>query len=94
MTDLVLTPAACYPVYPAIAARGPLAAGGITVDAGGAYVFRHEPSGDPARLQMFHQREIVRIGEPEAVARVAGRLARAGAGAAGSLGLDVELRRR
>jgi len=67
MTDLVLTPAACYPVYPAIAARGPLPAGGITVDAGGSYVFRHEPSGDPARLQMFHQREIVRIGEPETV---------------------------
>jgi hypothetical protein len=68
MTDLVLTPAACYPVYPAVAARGPLGAGGITVDAGGSYVFRHEPSGDPARLQMFHQREIVRIGEPETVA--------------------------
>jgi seryl-tRNA synthetase len=68
MTDLVLTPAACYPVYPAVAARGPLKAGGITVDAGGSYVFRHEPSGDPARLQMFHQREIVRIGEPETVA--------------------------
>jgi seryl-tRNA synthetase len=68
MTDLVLTPAACYPVYPAIAARGPLKTGGITVDAGGSYVFRHEPSGDPARLQMFHQREIVRIGEPETVA--------------------------
>lgn len=67
-TDLVLTPAACYPVYPAVAARGPLPAGGVTVDAGGSYVFRHEPSGDPARLQMFHQREIVRIGEPEAVA--------------------------
>jgi len=68
MTDLVLTPAACYPVYPAVAARGPLKPGGITVDAGGSYVFRHEPSGDPARLQMFHQREIVRIGEPETVA--------------------------
>lgn len=67
MTDLVLTPAACYPVYPAIAARGPLKAGGVTIDAGGAYVFRHEPSGDPARMQMFHQREIVRIGEPETV---------------------------
>ncbi len=67
MSELVLTPAACYPVYPAIAARGPLPAGGVTVDAGGAYVFRHEPSGDPARLQMFHQREIVRIGEPETV---------------------------
>lgn len=68
MTDLVLTPAACYPVYPAIAARGALPPGGVTVDAGGAYVFRHEPSGDPARLQMFHQREMVRIGEPETVA--------------------------
>jgi seryl-tRNA synthetase len=68
MTDLVMTPAACYPVYPAVAARGRLAHGGVTVDAGGSYVFRHEPSGDPARLQMFHQREIVRIGEPETVA--------------------------
>jgi seryl-tRNA synthetase len=67
MTDLVLTPAACYPVYPAIAARGRLAPGGVTVDAGGSYVFRREPSGDPARMQMFHQREIVRIAEPEAV---------------------------
>ena len=68
MTELVLTPAACYPVYPAIAARGRLPAGGLTVDAGSAYVFRHEPSGDPARMQMFHQREIVRIGDPETVA--------------------------
>ncbi len=68
MTDLVLLPAACYPVYPAIAARGPLPPGGVMVDAGGAYVFRREPSGDPARLQMFHQREMVRIGEPEVVA--------------------------
>lgn len=67
MTDVVLTPAACYPVYPAVAARGPLAPGGITVDAGGSYVFRHEPSGDPARMQMFHQREIVRIAEPDVV---------------------------
>jgi seryl-tRNA synthetase len=68
MSDLVLTPAACYPVYPAIAARGPLPPGGLVIDAGDSYVFRSEPSGDPARLQMFHQREIVRIGEPEAVA--------------------------
>ncbi len=66
-TELVLTPAACYPVYPAIAARGALAPGGVTVDAGGAYVFRREPSCDPTRMQMFHQREIVRIGEPETV---------------------------
>jgi seryl-tRNA synthetase len=67
-TDLVLTPAACYPVYPAVARRGPLASGGVCVDAGAGLVFRNEPSGDPARLQMFHQRELVRIGEPETVA--------------------------
>ena len=67
MSDLVLLPAACYPVYPAVAKRGPLPPGGVTIDVGGSYVFRNEPSGDPARLQMFHQREMVRIGEPDAV---------------------------
>jgi seryl-tRNA synthetase len=67
MSDLVLMPAVCYPVYPAVARRGPLAAGGVTIDPGGSYAFRHEPSGDPARLQMFHMRELVRIAEPETV---------------------------
>ena len=43
MSDLVLVPAACYPVYPAVATRGHLPEGGIMVDAGGAYVFRNEP---------------------------------------------------
>jgi seryl-tRNA synthetase len=66
-TDLCLTPAVCYPVYPAIARRGTLPAGGVTVDPGASYAFRHEPSGDPARLQMFHMRELVRIAEPEVV---------------------------
>lgn len=67
MSDLVLLPAACYPVYPAVAARGSLAPGGATIDGGSAYVFRQEPSGDPARLQMFHQREVIRLAEPETV---------------------------
>ena len=30
-------------------------------------MFRHEPSQDPARRQIFHQHELVRIGEPETV---------------------------
>ena len=30
--DLVLTPAACYPVYPIAAARGPVLAGGYRFD--------------------------------------------------------------
>jgi seryl-tRNA synthetase len=91
MSDLVLTPAACYPVYPAIAARGPLAAGGVTIDAGGAYVFRHEPSGDPARLQMFHQREIVRIGEPETVQAWRDAWRERALELLGGLGLEVRL---
>jgi seryl-tRNA synthetase len=91
MTDLVLTPAACYPVYPAVAARGPLASGGITVDAGGSYVFRHEPSGDPARLQMFHQREMVRIGEPNAVHTWRDAWRERALELLGGIGLEVEL---
>lgn len=67
MTDLMLVPAACYPAYPVIAARGPLAAGGAFLDLGGSWVFRHEPSLDPARRQIFHQHEIVRIGAPDVV---------------------------
>jgi seryl-tRNA synthetase len=66
-TDVVLVPAACYPAYPAMALRGPLPKGGVTLDLGGCYVFRNEPSEDPARLQMFHQRELVRIGEADEV---------------------------
>jgi len=91
MTDLILTPAACYPVYPAIAARGPLAPGGVTVDAGGSYVFRHEPSGDPARLQMFHQREIVRIGEPETVQAWRDLWRNRAVELLGAIGLQVQL---
>ncbi len=88
-TDLVLLPAACYPVYPAVAARGALPPGGVTVDAGGAYVFRQEPSHDPARLRMFHQREMVRIGEPEAVAAWRGRWRERALELLGGLGLEA-----
>ena len=62
-TQVALTPAACYAVYPAIAARGRLPEGGVLVDVY-AYCFRHEPSIDPARQQMFRQREHVRLGMP------------------------------
>lgn len=65
-TDAVLTPAACYPLYPILAARGTLPAGGTTIDVM-SWCYRHEPSDDPARLQSFRMREYVRIGPPEAV---------------------------
>ncbi|HWZ64341.1 MAG TPA: amino acid--[acyl-carrier-protein] ligase [Steroidobacteraceae bacterium] len=62
--DLVLTPAACYPLYPLIAARGALPAGGLLFDVA-ADCFRREPSRSLDRLQSFRMREFVRIGTPE-----------------------------
>lgn len=62
----VLVPAACYPLYPLVAARGPVKANGSVFDVQ-AYCFRHEPSPDPARMQSFRMRESVRIGTPDQV---------------------------
>jgi seryl-tRNA synthetase len=89
MTDLALVPAVCYPVYRAIAERGPLRGDGLTVDPGGSYVFRHEPSGDPTRLQMFHMRELVRIGAPNDVAAWRDRWLQRGLEMLRCLGLDA-----
>jgi seryl-tRNA synthetase len=66
-TDLVLTPAACYPLYPMMAARGPLPEAGRTFDIC-SFCFRREPSRDPARMQHFRQREHVRAGSPDQIA--------------------------
>jgi seryl-tRNA synthetase len=63
-TDVVLTPAACYPLYPTI--TGTLPKGGKVYDFT-AFCFRHEPSDDPARMQSFQVRENVRAGTPEEV---------------------------
>ena len=65
-TDVVLTPAACYPLYPTVAKLGALPQEGRLYDLQ-SYCFRREPSLDPARMQMFRMREYVRIGTPEQV---------------------------
>ena len=65
-SDLVLSPAACYPVYPIVATRGQLPAGGLQFDIE-ADVFRHEPSRSLDRLQSFRMREFVRIGSPREI---------------------------
>ncbi|MGC1519996.1 MAG: amino acid--[acyl-carrier-protein] ligase, partial [Steroidobacteraceae bacterium] len=65
-SDLVLSPAACYPVYPIVATRGALPAGGLQFDIE-ADVFRHEPSRSLDRLQSFRMREFVRIGSPQEI---------------------------
>ncbi|HEY6355067.1 MAG TPA: amino acid--[acyl-carrier-protein] ligase [Burkholderiaceae bacterium] len=62
-SDLVLSPAACYPLYPLVASRGRVPAGGLIFDVA-ADCFRREPSRSLDRLQSFRMREFVRIGTP------------------------------
>jgi len=64
ITDVVLTPAACHPLYPTCSGRLP--ASGKLFDLT-SYCFRHEPSDDPARMQAFRMREHVRLGTPDDV---------------------------
>jgi seryl-tRNA synthetase len=91
MTDLALVPAACYPIYPAMAARAPLPTEGVFVEAGGGWVFRHEPSVDPARRQMFRQHELVRIGSPDDVEQWREQWAAHGLALLRGLGLAADL---
>jgi seryl-tRNA synthetase len=63
-TDLVLTPAACYPLYPLIAARGAVPAKGLAFDVA-SDCFRREASHELVRLQSFRMREYVCVGTPE-----------------------------
>jgi seryl-tRNA synthetase len=65
-SDLVLSPAACYPLYPLVAGRGRVPAGGLLFDIE-ADCFRHEPSPHLDRLQSFRMREFVRIGTPQEI---------------------------
>ena len=88
MTDIVLTPAACYPLYPTL--RGDLPPEGKLVDVA-SYCFRHEPSVDPARMQMFRMREYVRIGKPADVVEWRSGWIERGTEALSALGLDVHI---
>jgi fatty-acyl-CoA synthase len=60
-TDLVLTPAACYNVYPIVAERGPVSRDGVIVDVE-SYCFRHEASSE---LAAEFGARIALIGEDE-----------------------------
>ena len=63
-TELVLSPAACYPVYPLAAARGPVPGNGLLFDVA-SYCFRRERSYEIGRLQAFQMREFVCMGTSE-----------------------------
>jgi seryl-tRNA synthetase len=89
-SELVMTPAACYPVYPLMASRGPLPQEGRIVDVS-SYCFRHEPSIDAARMQMFRMREFVRLGTAEQVGFFRDAWMERGRALIESLGLPVAL---
>lgn len=63
-TGVVLNPAACYPVYPSLS--GTVPENGRLVSMLN-WVYRHEPSREPTRMQSFRVREFVRAGTREQV---------------------------
>jgi seryl-tRNA synthetase len=88
--DLVLSPAACYPVYPIAASRGPLPQGGLRFDVA-ADCFRREPSRHLDRLQSFRMREYVCIGSPDDVAAFRDSWMERAQGLARELGLSFRV---
>lgn len=85
--ETMLIPAACYPLYPT--ATGTLPAEGRTVDLV-CFVHRHEPSPDPARMQLFRQREFVRLGSAEQALEHRDAWLKRGQRMLNDVGLDVK----
>jgi seryl-tRNA synthetase len=88
--DLVLSPAACYPIYPIAASRGAVPAKGLLFDVT-CDCFRREPSTHLDRLQSFRMREYVCIGTPEQIADFRGRWMKRAQGIADTLGLSYRV---
>jgi seryl-tRNA synthetase len=84
---VMMTPAICYPLYPT--ASGTLPPGGRRVDLQG-FAFRHEPSDDPARMQIFRMHEFVRLGTPDEALEHRNYWLERGQEIFRSVGLDVE----
>jgi seryl-tRNA synthetase len=64
ITGVTLNPAACYPVYPSFAGTVPATGRLVTML---NWVYRHEPSPEPTRMQAFRVRELVRCGTRDQV---------------------------
>jgi seryl-tRNA synthetase len=88
--DLVLAPAACYPIYPLAAAAGPIPDAGLTFDVA-CDCFRREPSRDIDRFQSFRMREYVFIGAPDQVQAFRERWMTRATGIADTLGLSYRV---
>jgi seryl-tRNA synthetase len=89
-TDLVLTPAACYPIYPMVAGRGPVVDTGRTFDVS-SYCFRRETTHEAGRLQSFRMREHVCVGSPDVAMSFRERWIARARSIAGQLALPFEI---
>jgi seryl-tRNA synthetase len=87
--EVVLRPAACHPVYP-LCTDGPLPEGGRRFEVLG-WCFRHEPSGDPARMLAFRMHEFVYVGDAEGATAHRDVWVKRGTEMLESLGLDVDV---
>ena len=87
ITEVMLTPAACYPVYPMF--TGLLPKGGRLVTVLN-WIYRHEPSDEPTRLQSFRMREYIRVGAPDDVVAWRDSWLERSLGLLGGLGLPVQ----
>ena len=86
-TGVVMNPAACYPVYPMLS--GTLPEGGRLITMTN-WVFRHEPSPEPTRMQSFRVREWVKAGTPDQVVEWRDMWLQRGLTLLRSLGLPAE----
>ena len=87
MTQVALSPAACYPVYPTCTGTVPPEGRLVSIT---NWVFRHEPSPEPTRLQSFRMREFVRIGTADQVVEWRDAWLQKGISILQSLGLQAQ----
>jgi seryl-tRNA synthetase len=88
ISDVVLLPAACYPVYPTLAGRDLAEPARFAVQAN---CFRQEASSEPGRLRSFRMAELVTAGAPEHCASWRERWLHRVAEWLTSLGLEVTI---
>jgi seryl-tRNA synthetase len=84
-SDVVLAPAACYPLYAGCADQVLSRPVTAAID---ATCYRHEPSDDPMRMRSFRMQEFVLIGEPEQAKAHADGWLRTGSEILNELGLS------
>ncbi|MEY9860781.1 seryl-tRNA synthetase [Catenulispora sp. GAS73] len=86
IADVVLTPAACYHVYPFLSAQPEALPARFAVE---SWCYRHEATSEPGRLRSFRMRELVYVGEPKACIEFRDRWRERASRWLTELGLDV-----